>query len=174
MADKEWLKRRKLIVLSPEDCTKALALVEGRNRKESRLGAMTYGGVRGGAEAHLIGMFGEMAVAKFFGLPVDERIFDHHGDDGIDLENGSRKYGVKCTTYLDEPYMRVEKKHFNRQLNGYILCAMNKATPAEVYLIGWATVDMIGTASQRRFVAKGPVNYVLREEQLIDIDTLSV
>ena len=169
----EATKRRKLVVLTKPEALKAVALVKGRNQKEAKFGAMTYDNRRGGAEAHLIGLFGEMGVAKLLGLPVDERIFEDSGDDGVDLF-GDKKLGVKCTTYLNEPYLRVEIEHHNRELDGYVLCAMNKQKAHEIHVIGWATVPMVEAAVQKQFVPNGPNNYVLYEHELLDIATLKV
>jgi len=169
------VKRRQLVVISRPEAARAVALAKGRNLKEARLGAMTYGGRCKGVEAHLIGMFGEMAVTKFCGGVVDERIFKDHGDDGTDcVIEGVGKIGIKCTSYLEEPYLRVEMEHFDADIAGYVLCALDKKKAHEIQIIGWATADMVQAAPQKQFVPDGPMNYVLYEHELLDINTLKV
>lgn len=165
---KEVLKRRRVkIVLSDEQFEYANNLADARNRKECRFGAMTYGGVRGSKQAHLIGIIPEIAVCIVGGGEVDARIFDSHGDEGIDANLSELgKIGIKTTTYGDDPYLRVEMEHFRDDIDAYVLCCYNEHRPKEVWIIGWATKDEVKQGQQRQFVHGGPVNYVLCEKDL--------
>jgi hypothetical protein len=163
---KDELKKRRVMVKLPQRVVdQALKLAEERNAKEKRYGAMTYGGKLGGVQAHILGILGEAAVAYQTGQDVDRRIFDTHGDDGIDLiVPGMGKVGIKTTTYVDDPYMRVEMEHFRDDIDAYILCAIN--SKHEVVIVGWATKDDVKKGEKKQFVPGGPMNYVLREEVL--------
>lgn len=167
-------KRRVRVSLPLAKVKEAVEIAKQRNNKESKFGAMTYGGKLSGLKAHVIGMLAEIAVAHYFSQKVDSSIFDDHGDDGVDITNipGYGVVGVKCTTYYDEPYMRVEKEHFSEDVDTYILCYVNPdLTKMEAYLIGWASKAEVAAAVQKKFpIGKsgryGPMNYVLEEYEL--------
>ena len=165
---REQLKKRRVkVTLSDSQLAFANKLAEARNKKESRFGAMTYGGVRGSKQAHLIGIIPEMAVCMLGGGKVDERIFESHGDEGVDAVLPQfGKVGVKTTTYEDEPYLRVEMEHFRDDIDAYVLCCYNENRPRDVWIVGWAAKDEVKQGQQKRFVASGPVNYVLFEKDL--------
>ena len=140
-------------------------LAKKRNKKEAKFGACTYGRKQGSCMAHFIGIAGEYAVAKSLNVPLDERIFEDHGDDGIDLNDG--KWGVKTTTYLDDPYLRVEVHHFNEEISGYVLCAYNpRINLREVDIVGWAPRDEVKQAEKATLRRGGPLNYILKKNQL--------
>jgi hypothetical protein len=159
--------RRVNVALEKKELEYAYTLAKARNGKEKRFGAMTYGGVRNGIEAHLLGIVPEIAIAKYFNVSVDSRIFSFHGDDGIDLSSTPLgRIGVKSTSYTEEPYLRVEIEHFNPQIDTYVLCAYTIKMFDHVSVIGWATRDEVKTAKKIRFIKTGPLNYVLYEPEL--------
>jgi hypothetical protein len=140
-------------------------ITKQRNEKKHRFGSMTYGGKQGSARAHFIGLAGEYAVAKSIGVEIDTRIFDNHGDDGIDLPDG--KWSVKTTTYLNDPYLRVEVHHFNENAQGYVLCAYNPEINLRlVEIVGWASKDKVKQAEKRFLRHGGPLNYILKKQKL--------
>ncbi len=140
-------------------------LAKNRNKKEKKFGACTYGRKQGSCMAHFIGIVGEYAVAKSLNTTVDERIFEDHGDDGIDLDSG--KWGVKTTTYLNDPYLRVEVHHFNEGINGYVLCAYKpEVNLRRVDIVGWASKDEVKTSEKAVLRHGGPLNYILKKHQL--------
>jgi hypothetical protein len=151
-----------------------------RNRKEKKFGACTYGGKQGSSMAHFIGLVGEYAVAKSVGTQVDERIFEDHGDDGIDIEDG--KWGVKTTTYIHDPYLRVEVHHFSEDIYGYILCAYKpnvnirklNVVGRKVNIVGWASREEVRSANKRVLRSGGPLNYILKDHQLKDWITAQI
>lgn len=168
-AEQQAKTRRRCVFLNPHDLSKVMKLAKGRNAKQQRFGAMTYGDRRGGLEAHVIGLLAENAMARLLGCVVDRDIYEFHGDDGIDLQTSRHgKIGVKMTTYLDEPYLRVETEHFHEDIDIYVLCAVNLSSPREVHLIGYATREEVRQAPKRQFVKGGPLNYVLDEHELRD------
>lgn len=129
-----------------------------RGEKCKRLGDNTYGSVRGGVEAHLIGVIGELAVAHFFNIPVDTNIYAY-GDGGIDLKINDKNIAVKTTTYFSSPKLSVEVNKF-RDDCCYFGCALKDRT---INLFGWATAEEVAAAEQKRWINKdsAPLNYVL-------------
>lgn len=163
--------RRQIVILTAEEMEKATSLGQKRNGKEKQFGSMTYDKRLSGDQAHRIGVLAEWGAARFFGMRVDERIFSHCGDDGIDLD-GDCKLGVKCSTYFRDPLLRVEIHHHKPGIDGYVLCAINPEVENEVHLIGWATPKMVEAGVQKQLMPNGPMNYVLCEHELLDIQSL--
>lgn len=156
-----------IITLTDKELYFLRELALKRNGKEKKFGACTYGGKQGSGMAHFIGLTGEYAVAKSVGTQVDERIFEDHGDDGIDIESG--KWGVKTTTYIHDPYLRVEVHHFNEGIQGYVLCAYKpNINIREINIVGWASKEEVRTANKRVLKSGGPLNYILKDYQLKD------
>ena len=133
-----------------------------RNQKEQRFGAMTYGGVRGGQEAHYIGVCAEIAVAHHFDAKLDINTYQQRGDNGPDLIILGRKVEVKTTTYKNDPLLRVEIEHF--QADAIYFCCV--AELPVIYVCGCATADEVLSGHKRQFVNGGPMNYVLNTQQL--------
>ncbi len=160
--------RRQLVVLTPERLKQAVDLATARNKKEPCMGPMTYGGRLSGNQAHLVGILGEQAVAQHYGLLVDASVYDRHGDQGVDLVIPCLGVsGVKTTTYLDDPLLRVELEHATADY--FILaCVPDVADkPHEVYLCGFTTREKLLTEGRRvRFVPGGPLNWVMSEPDL--------
>jgi len=95
------------IILPEEQIQLAYRLGELRNRKKILFGEKTYAGTHSSLKIHEIGALGEVATAYYLKVPVDQTIFETHGDNGLDLitkELG--KVQVKTTTYWDEPLLR--------------------------------------------------------------------
>lgn len=162
------LKRRRIkVTLTEPQYQQAVQLAQARNKKERRFGAMTYGEVRGSLEAHVIGIVPEMAVNILGGGEIDARIFESHGDEGIDTKLPELGLcGIKTTTYGDDPYLRVEIEHFRDDIDSYILCYYDPKQPRDVWVVGWATKDEVKRGRQKCFVRGGPLNYVLFERDL--------
>jgi hypothetical protein len=160
--------RRQVVGLTPERLNQAVCLAEGRNGKERALGPMTYGARLTGIQAHLVGILGEQAVAQLYGLPVDVAIYDRHGDQGIDLTIPCLGVaGVKTTTYLDDPLLRVELEHTTADY--FILaCVPDVARkPQEVYLCGYTTREkLLNEGRLVQLVRGGPMNRVMSEADL--------
>lgn len=175
---KEKCRSRRVRVSLPiKKIKRVVEIAKKRNLKEDRFGAMTYGGRLSGLKAHVIGILAEEAVANYFGKQISEDIFLSHGDDGTDILNvpSLGTVGVKCTTYYEDPYLRVEKEHFSSKVDSYVLCYINpNLTKMDFWLIGWATKEEVSKASTKRFEIKpgrfGPLNYVLEEHELHGFD----
>lgn len=146
-----------------------MQMAKQRNGKEKRFGSRTYADKQSGLMAHTIGIVAELAVADLFKVKFDDRIFDSHGDDGVDLVLpvvGCTS--VKATTYLKEPFLRVEIKKASPIICVYIGCAVNSSNLRKIYMFGWQYRNVVETSKQKKFSQYGPVNYVLDTSQLRD------
>lgn len=157
------------ITLPSEKVEKAYSLAVKRNQKETRFGGMTYGGKRGSLEAHLLGILPEMAVAHYFDVNVDERIFSDCGDDGEDLVLPF--YGttqVKATTYWNDPLLRAEVEHDHAGIDSYLLTFVDKRLikPEEVWIIGWLPRSEVIKSPKNKLLKNGPLNYIVSETEL--------
>lgn len=168
--------KRTNVILPKDKIREAYLIAKKRNQKEAKYGAMTYGGVRGGFEAHLVGMLGEMAVAHHFGLDVDKVIYDDHGDDGIDLAvAGFGLSQVKTTTYWQKPFLRVELEHYREDVKSYFLCALwfpDIPTTRTVEIVGWAPQELVAAQEPRRLGPQLPLNYILEEQELQPLEAV--
>lgn len=162
--------RRIKIDMPPELVEKITSLAGARNKKEKRFGGMNYGNVRGSLQAHVIGMTAEAAVAHYFGVDVDERIFHNKGDDGKDLViPGFGVTQVKSTTYWSEPWLRAELEHDKDYIETYLLVYVDKEDLSCVWMIGWLPRHVVVTLPKKRLVDRGPLNYVAAEKDLCPV-----
>tara|TARA_Y100000593_G_scaffold94271_1_gene192580 strand:+ start:10356 stop:10979 length:624 start_codon:yes stop_codon:yes gene_type:complete len=125
---------------------------------------------------HKLGLIGEVAVAQYFGVSIDENIYDDHGDDGTDLvipELGGR-VDVKTTPYCHDPYLRVpmgkpKDKEKMKNVDAYVSCCYDKSKPNMVQIIGWQKKEIVIKSEKKRFLDQGPLNYKLEEHELEQI-----
>lgn len=168
------------ITLTNEEVLFAKKLAQKRDAKKVRFGAGQYAecSVKTGSSenSHFYGILGEMAVAKHFGVKVDEEIFDSHGDDGIDLfiKKLGGKTQVKTTTYPKDPFLRVpmqreKDKEKIENVASFICCCLDVNIKNKIEIVGWATKAEVKTGKQRKFLRFGPTNYVLSENELRQI-----
>lgn len=137
------------------------------NGKESRFGAMTYGGKRGGEEAHLIGLYAEIAVSHYFNIPIDIETYEK-GDSGTDVVIDGKSVSIKSTSYWEDPLLRVEIEHF---VDGnFYFCTAVDMSQKRVKLVGWADSNTVKRSSIRSFVKDGPKNYVLDRDELKEFE----
>ena len=167
-ADDSSVDRGRLrVFLEEHEFDVVTRLAKERDKKFDLYGHGTYGGVLTSRHSHVAGLAAEMAVSLLGGGEIDERVYDTHGDDGIDLELPMfGKVGVKSTSYATEPYMRVELNRFSTDVSVYVLCYVHWVCPRSVWIIGWATSKEVQAAEQKQFVHNGPMNYVLKESEL--------
>jgi hypothetical protein len=145
-------------------------LAKARNAKSKRFGEQTYNNKQTGNDTHLIGLLGEFAVSQHFEVPLDENIYDNHGDVGADfvLEELGRTE-VKTTTYISEPLLRVPIDSISKKTDAYILCAIDKKDYSRVYIIGWLNAKKVIQAKQKKLSRYGPKNYIVEENQLKNV-----
>jgi len=179
---------RVIVKLTNEDIDKAREIAKKRNEKEKYFGRGRHGHLSdkaGGSEAsHASGLIGEIAVAKYFGVEIDEKIYDKHGDDGYDMVIDSLGGKVDVKSFIDhgsglimkDPHLKVPcelKKDLKKMENVdvYLGVCYDKKKPKEVHLFGWETKDNFLKAGTRRYGPQYPLNYVLTENELRPIPT---
>jgi hypothetical protein len=159
----------------PKELTEKIKQIAGdRNKKEKRFGGMNYGDVRGSLQAHVIGMTAEAAVAQYFGVDVDERIFHNKGDDGKDLilPDPFRVTQVKSTTYWSEPWLRAEIEHDKEYIDTYMLVYVDKEDLSCVWIVGWLPRSEVIKLPKKQLVKGGPMNYVAAEKELMPVNPI--
>jgi len=165
-------KRRVKIKLNNSDLQKAVKIAQARSEKEKIFKDTNYGKKLTSIQSHLLGVLSELATSRYCQAHLDYRIFFDCGDDGIDVSNDWFSLGVKCTTHVAEPYLRIEQDQLNEKLDGFVLCSIDLRKVNEVNLVGWANVEMVKKANKKQFVHFGPINYVLYEHELLDMDLI--
>ena len=161
---------RVTVNLTDKQLDKLDQLAKARNKKSKRFGACTYNSDQTGNDTHLIGLLGEFAVSQHFEVPLDETIYDNHGDVGADFViDGLGRAEVKTTTYYAEPLLRVPVDSISKKTDAYILCAVNKNNLKQVQIIGWLGTKKVIQARQQKLSRYGPKNYIIAEESLKDI-----
>ena len=166
------------IKLTPQEIKKAKSIAKKRDAKKAKFGAGRYGACSsktrtGSSEnSHFIGLLGEIATAKYFDVKIDTKIYDNHGDDGIDLEIPDLgKTQVKTTTYTNKPLLRIPcgtEKDVEKiePVDTYICCCVDKSDYSEVDLVGFIDKDLAVKAKKVQFIQRGPINYVIEEDKL--------
>lgn len=179
---------RRIVKLTNEDIDKAKEIAKKRNGKEKLFGRGRHAHLSdkaGSSEAsHAAGLIGEIAVAKYFGVEIDERIFDDHGDEGYDMVIEALGGRVDVKSFIDhgngivmkDPHLKVPcelKKDLKKMENVdvYLGVCYDKKKPKEVHLFGWETKDNFLKAGTRRYGPQYPLNYVLTENELRPIPT---
>lgn len=139
----------------------AMFLAGRHNEKEAKYGAMTYDN-GSGVNAHYIGICGEIAVAQLLGGKMDFSTYDR-GDTGIDLSILGVNVDVKTTTYMKDPWLRVELEHWKSD-TCYVLCAFDGEV---VKLVGRCSGRFIKKHGEKKRLTKnGPENYILSGTKL--------
>jgi|TARA_Y100000310_G_C20650942_1_gene799390 hypothetical protein len=169
---------RQIVKLTDEEIDKVKELARGRDAKKKYFGAGRHwacSSKAGSSEAsHYYGLLGEMAVAKYFDVALDERIFEKHGDEGMDLQitELGGKVDVKTTIdYVDDPFLRVPMGHPRdvEKLNAadaFVCCCLERKKPNIVQIVGWQTKDKVCQAKTKQLMRNGPINFILRESEL--------
>jgi len=175
---------RVIVNLTDEEINKAKGLAKKRNEKEKYFGRGRHGHLSdkaGSSEAsHAAGLIAEIAVAKHFGVQIDERIFDKHGDDGYDMVIDALGGKVDVKSFIDhgngmvmkDPHLKVpceKKKDLEKMKNVdvYLGVCYEKKKPKEVHLFGWETKDnLLKKGRKKRYGQQYPLNYVLYENEL--------
>ncbi len=158
--------------LTIEDVGHLTVLAYLRDRKEVRQKTFKLHDNLGHFDMHIIGLLGETAFAKEFGLQVDNEIHAWAGDDGWDFELNGKKVDVKTCVYYDDPELKIRIDKYVPEVDLYVLCAVKNLQMQQVDLVGYATRDMLKTAQRKQYKDGKPMNYVFKEHQLRDIREL--
>ncbi|MCQ4334927.1 hypothetical protein KM295_15860 [Natronomonas sp. F2-12] len=145
------LKALPTVKLSREDIRRALDLAEKRN--DSAIDEGVVFGDQTALSSHQTGLLGELAVARLYGLNVDENAYKQ-GDDGIDLSLHGTSIDVKSTA--------------TRQMSRPdLLVRANKPLKSELYIrthvfdctASRARIRIIGCASKEKVKDQMPEPY---------------
>ncbi|GAB3705154.1 hypothetical protein [Halorubrum pallidum] len=145
------------VELTTEDIQRALELAEKRNDSYKAIDGGLVFGNRDALTSHQIGLLGELAVAKLYGIDIDGSTY-RRGDDGKDHSLFGVDIDVKATA--------TEKVRCPD-----LLVRSDKPLRAELYIrahvIDWdsssARVRIIGCASQEKIKEQTP------DDQLFDV-----
>jgi len=145
------LKALPTVKLSREDIQRALDLAEKRN--DSAIDEGVVFGSRTALSSHQIGLLGELAVARLYGLNVDANAYTQ-GDDGTDLSLHGTTIDVKSTA--------TRKMH-----RPDLLVRPDKPLKSELYVrthvFDWtassARIRIIGCASREKVKDQIPEPY---------------
>lgn len=165
-----------IITFNKKEIQDLLKLAAERNNKT------VLGRSRGGrlmtkdGDPHILGVFSEAAVATYLGIQMNTEIYKNRGDKGApDLVYNGKNIEVKAVfwEYSNDPILKVEVEKFKPNIDYYVLCSVNLET-YETVIFGVASSIMVGSAKTKRFGRTNayPLNYVLSEQDLNDIDTL--
>lgn len=142
-------------------------IAKDRNEKAKKYGDRDYKKKPGtGEKTHRSGVWAELACALFFDVDADLRIFDSHGDDGVDIITRSGiKIDVKGNNNVIAPWLRVEREHFKNDDTVYVNCALDFPI---VYLVGWISAkDLLRNKCftfRYSHAKQHPVNYGIRDQ----------
>jgi hypothetical protein len=97
---------------------------------------------------HLVGLIGEIVVAKESGMKFDDRLL-LGGDDGHDFSSGGKTVNVKTSCYHDDPHLKVMKRE-KLPCDFYILVAADVPTK-RAKLVGHATLADVTSSTVRSY-----------------------
>ena len=97
---------------------------------------------------HLVGLIGEVVVAKESGQPFDDRLL-LAGDDGHDFESHGKTINVKTSCYFDDPHLKVMKKE-KLPCDFYVLVAADIPS-RRARLVGHASLEDVMAAKVRSY-----------------------
>ena len=167
------------VELSSEQLRRVDALAEARSDSYSPIdGGVLFGG-QDSLTSHQIGLLGELAVAKFYGLSVDSDIYQY-GDDGSDLVLHGWKMDVKttATTALTKPELLVRADKSRVQSDGLQSDIYVRAhvinwdeTGARIRIIGAATREVVQNREPQRHPGSTK-NYVVTPRELSPLPAL--
>jgi hypothetical protein len=125
--------------------------------------------------SHFYGVVTEAAVAKAFGVQMNREIYKNGGDKhaaDLTVPNiGTVEVKSVTEKYKGDPWLKVPVKTFNEDIEYYVLTTTTFAD-REVRIVGYATKEMVKSATQRRTKPEFPLNYELRESDLLDFNDL--
>jgi len=158
---------RVCITLTDREWQGCIDTAKKRNRKEDLFGPGVYKPDLSAFKAHAVGLLGEAAVGKYFHRPIDKVIYADGGDDGVDLKNlpGYGDSGIKTTTYMDDPWLRVEARNFIPRVKTWFLAAARMDSPV-VHIVGYAYRSELEGLRVKQLRDNGPQNYILPERKL--------
>ncbi len=156
-----------VIELSREDIQRALKLAEQRNNSYSAIDGGVVFGDRNSLTSHQIGLLGELAVAKLYGIDIDSEIYEW-GDGGRDHLLCKMELDTKstATTKIQRPELLVRADK-ELQADLYIRAHIINwdSSGAHVRLIGCAPREVV-EAQKPRCHPGSTENYVVSPEDM--------
>ena len=173
------------VKLSDQDIARTETLARARDAKKRKFGAGRHGGLTDSSEqSHAYGLYGEVAVAKYFDIELDTEIYDDHGDFGYDFIIGDLKVDVKTATHFSAyryPWLKVpmefkRDKEKIEKCDLFIHCYYDSRNQV-VYIQGWATKELVKSKTPERIKNNrtgkpGPLNYIVRTSEFKNIQDL--
>ncbi len=172
------------VKITDQDIARAETLARARDAKKEKFGAGRHGNLSKSSEqSHIDGLYGEIAIAKYFGIELDAEIYDDHGDAGYDFIIAGLKADVKTAVngaafsfpWLKVPaqYKKDQKKIDNCDI--FIACYYNSIKRL-AYIQGWATKETLMNREKERIKLNkggfGPLNYIVRKNEFKNIQDL--
>ena len=136
------------VQLSPEDISIARDVAKKRNVNEDHFGPRTFTGM-GSLEVHERGTFGEMMVARFYGVEPDLVVVPRGGGGTFDNVIFGRSVEIKTTTYFGKMrFGLMIPEHTYKGADIYIQVCANLDTGYGV-LVGWAPFALVDRVTPR-------------------------
>lgn len=154
------------VILHSNDLASIDLIAKRRNQKPTHTSRQFYN-QRKGVDTHILGLLGEMALAKFTHWPVDTET-KPGGDGGIDFCANGRTYSLKTRERTQKRpcpdlIVRLEYATADR----FILAWVDMRIPQDVTLVGWCTHDELW-AGERVDLGYGP-RLMVRYQDLREI-----
>jgi len=174
------------VKITDQDVERVETLARKRDAKKVKFGAGRHGGLSNTSEkAHTDGLYGEIAIAKYFGIELDSEIYDDHGDAGYDFIIAGLKADVKTAVsgaaYMN-PWLKVpaEYKKDQKKIDNcdiFIACYYNSRKRL-AYIQGWVTKETLMNREKERMKLNkggfGPLNYIVKKHEFKNIQDLAL
>ena len=156
------------VEITDQDVERVETLARKRDAKKVKFGAGRHGYLPDSSEqSHSYGLFGELAVAKYFNIELDDEIYDDHGDAGYDFIIAGLKADVKTATNgaaYYEPWLKVptqtdKDKAKLEKADIFIACFYHLKGTWSIFRAG-LTKNWSRVKSQNGFATAGPANGV--------------
>lgn len=174
------------IYLNADECARAKAIGEGRNSAKPSHATRRKSDVFCDAKLDEIGMLGELAMASYLGVDLDEGIYAH-GDGGVDFIFNGVSFAVKFN-HRREGFLMVEGRaedtdHCLHDLNADAIvlthgvcvpgskCVCNEIGPKWVCLAGWLPTREFLQKRTTRDLGLG-VRHIVKKDQLREMSGL--
>jgi len=181
------------VKITDQDVARAKTLARARDAKKKKFGAGRHGNLSKSSEqSHIDGLYGEIAIAKHFGIELDTEIYDDHGDLGYDFLipdpefegfylRADVKTAISGAAYMN-PWLKVpahykkdQKKIDNCDI--FIACYYN-SRKSLAYIQGWVTKETLMNREKERIKLNkgglGPWNYIVKKEEFKNIRDLAL
>lgn len=154
------------VTLRPRHLREATRIASKRGPKQRDIAQSTIDSYKGrpGSERHILGAIGEMAVAEWYGIALDNRPERDPGYDFVVDYRGVREtIDVKATTYPDGA-LRVGTDGVTADY--YLLAIVENTESTEIELIGMVTAADLQSAETVEAPHSGDIQYSIPQSGL--------